>query len=91
MREINPPGHGGRIFNISSAGGYSGNPIMALYNAGKFGKPLILDLLNIRSLYISFGRVFRSPAKRNASSLEHPCFDHRTWRIHDFLERRLHD
>jgi NAD(P)-dependent dehydrogenase (short-subunit alcohol dehydrogenase family) len=38
MRDINPPGHGGLILNISSAGGYSANPCLAFYSAGKFGK-----------------------------------------------------
>jgi len=36
FREINPPGAGGRIFNLSSAGGYSAQPTLAYYNAAKF-------------------------------------------------------
>ncbi|TFY77130.1 hypothetical protein EWM64_g6880 [Hericium alpestre] len=34
--EVNPKGHGGRVLNISSAGGYSANAILAFYSAGKF-------------------------------------------------------
>ncbi|TFY76994.1 hypothetical protein EWM64_g7019 [Hericium alpestre] len=36
FREVNPKGHGGRILNISSAGGYSANATLAFYSAGKF-------------------------------------------------------
>ncbi|RDX47368.1 NAD(P)-binding protein [Lentinus brumalis] len=36
LRDVNPPGHGGRVLNISSAGGYIGNATRAYYNAGKF-------------------------------------------------------
>ncbi|KAF8581481.1 NAD(P)-binding protein [Ramaria rubella] len=36
FREVNPKGHGGRIFNISSCGGYQANPNLAFYSAGKF-------------------------------------------------------
>jgi len=36
MRDVNPPGHGGLILNVSSIGGYSGNPCLAFYSAGKF-------------------------------------------------------
>ncbi|KAJ7618240.1 hypothetical protein B0H17DRAFT_1219973 [Mycena rosella] len=36
MRDVNPPGHGGLIINVSSAGGYLANPALAFYNASKF-------------------------------------------------------
>ncbi|KAI0738083.1 NAD(P)-binding protein [Daedaleopsis nitida] len=36
LRDVNPPGHGGRVLNISSAGGYIANATRAYYNAGKF-------------------------------------------------------
>ncbi|KAF5369001.1 hypothetical protein D9758_002849 [Tetrapyrgos nigripes] len=36
FREVNPPGEGGRIFNVSSIGGYRGNPTLAYYSASKF-------------------------------------------------------
>lgn len=38
MRDVNPPGVGGRILSISSAGGYSANPTLSIYSAGKFGE-----------------------------------------------------
>lgn len=37
FREVNPPGKGGRIFNLSSTGGYSSQPLLSYYNAAKFG------------------------------------------------------
>ncbi|PIL33195.1 hypothetical protein GSI_04645 [Ganoderma sinense ZZ0214-1] len=36
LRDLNPPGHGGRILNITSVGGYIGNATRAYYCAGKF-------------------------------------------------------
>ncbi|KAI0695584.1 hypothetical protein C8T65DRAFT_584158 [Cerioporus squamosus] len=36
MREVNPPGQGGRILNISSMGGFVGYPTGCFYHAGKF-------------------------------------------------------
>ena len=38
MRDLNPPGHGGCILNITSIGGYVGNATLSYYCAGKFGK-----------------------------------------------------
>lgn len=37
MRDINPPGLGGRILNISSITGYTANPVLGFYSAAKFG------------------------------------------------------
>jgi len=36
FREINPSGDGGRIFNISTVGGYRANPVLSYYSASKF-------------------------------------------------------
>ncbi|THG99449.1 hypothetical protein EW026_g2903 [Hermanssonia centrifuga] len=36
MRDVNPPGHGGRVLNVSSVGGYSANQTLAFYHAAKF-------------------------------------------------------
>ncbi|KAJ8086846.1 hypothetical protein PM082_005671 [Marasmius tenuissimus] len=36
FREVNPPGTGGRIFNVSSVGGYRANPTLSYYSASKF-------------------------------------------------------
>ncbi|KAI0056247.1 NAD(P)-binding protein [Artomyces pyxidatus] len=36
FREVNPKGHGGRLLNISSVGGYSASPSLAYYSAAKF-------------------------------------------------------
>ncbi|KAA1474161.1 NAD(P)-binding protein [Dentipellis sp. KUC8613] len=36
FRDVNPPGVGGRILNISSCGGYAANTTLAFYSAGKF-------------------------------------------------------
>lgn len=43
MRDVNPPGRGGRILNVSSIGGYIGNQSLSFYSAGKFGKIHIFD------------------------------------------------
>lgn len=37
FRDANPPGVGGHILNITSVGGFIGNPGFAFYHAGKFG------------------------------------------------------
>ncbi|THU78395.1 NAD(P)-binding protein, partial [Dendrothele bispora CBS 962.96] len=36
FREVNPPGEGGRIFNVSTIGGYRANPTLSYYSASKF-------------------------------------------------------
>ncbi|GJE88094.1 hypothetical protein PsYK624_041770 [Phanerochaete sordida] len=36
MRDVNPPGIGGRIINVSSCGGYSAGPTLSVYNGAKF-------------------------------------------------------
>jgi len=36
FREVNPPGAGGHIFNVSSAGGYFAQPTISYYSAAKF-------------------------------------------------------
>ena len=38
VREVNKPGQGAIIFNVSSAGGFIGNPGLAFYSSGKFGE-----------------------------------------------------
>lgn len=38
FREVNPKGAGGRLFNISTIGGYMANPTVAYYSASKFGE-----------------------------------------------------
>lgn len=43
MRDVNPPGRGGRILNVSSIGGYIGNQSLSFYSAGKFGTIHIFD------------------------------------------------
>ncbi|KAJ3781976.1 hypothetical protein GGU10DRAFT_276505, partial [Lentinula aff. detonsa] len=36
FREINPQGAGGRLFNVSTVGGYRANPTLGYYSASKF-------------------------------------------------------
>ncbi|GJF00515.1 NAD(P)-dependent dehydrogenase [Phanerochaete sordida] len=36
MRDVNPPGVGGRILNVSSCGGYASNQTLSIYNGAKF-------------------------------------------------------
>ncbi|KIK55006.1 hypothetical protein GYMLUDRAFT_76759 [Collybiopsis luxurians FD-317 M1] len=36
FREVNPTGAGGRVFNISTVGGYRANPTLSYYSASKF-------------------------------------------------------
>lgn len=46
MRDINPPGLGGRILNISSMVGYFANPVFGLYSAAKFAVEGFTESLN---------------------------------------------
>ncbi|KAJ4484454.1 hypothetical protein C8R41DRAFT_921705 [Lentinula lateritia] len=36
FREVNPAGAGGRLFNVSTVGGYRANPTLSYYSASKF-------------------------------------------------------
>ncbi|KAF9073559.1 hypothetical protein BDP27DRAFT_1444899 [Rhodocollybia butyracea] len=36
FREVNPPGAGGCLFNVSTVGGYRANPTLSYYSASKF-------------------------------------------------------
>ena len=38
VREVNKPGQGAIIFNVSSAGGFNANPGLAFYASSKFGE-----------------------------------------------------
>lgn len=38
MRDVNPPGQGGRIANMSSSAGYKATPTFAFYSASKAGE-----------------------------------------------------
>lgn len=40
FRDVNPPGRGGRVLNISSACGYSGNPTLSYHCSAKFGESM---------------------------------------------------
>ena len=90
FREVNPPGEGGHIFNVSSAGGYFAQPSIPYYAASKFGKcffrNLILYFQLLTSIFFhplprSVGRVYRIPQKGNDSKLEHSSYYNRTWRF----------
>lgn len=37
FREVNPPGQGGKVINMSSVGGAAGLPGIGFYAASKFG------------------------------------------------------
>lgn len=41
FRDVNPSGAGGRLFNVSTVGGYRANPTLSYYSASKFGTCLI--------------------------------------------------
>ena len=53
MRDVNPPGFGGRILNISSAGGYSAGPTISIYNAAKFGQSILRKLAGYMRSYLA--------------------------------------
>ncbi|PIL33191.1 hypothetical protein GSI_04641 [Ganoderma sinense ZZ0214-1] len=63
LRDLNPPGHGGRILNITSVGGYVANTTLAYYCAGKFALEGFTEALskelvpawNIRAVIIQPG------------------------------------
>ncbi|KAJ3544826.1 hypothetical protein NM688_g5697 [Phlebia brevispora] len=46
FRDVNPKGRGGRIVNVSSAGGYSTNPCFSFYCASKFALEGFTQALN---------------------------------------------
>ncbi|KAL1744177.1 hypothetical protein HDZ31DRAFT_82848 [Schizophyllum fasciatum] len=47
FKKVNPRGHGGRVLNVSSIGGYSANPTLAYYNAGKFALEGFTEAFNL--------------------------------------------
>lgn len=68
--------------NISSGGGFSGNPTLAFYAASKFGMcgppesslGLILQIT-------SFGGFFGVSFEGTAIRMEHQSHDYRAWRV----------
>ncbi|KAL4248907.1 short-chain dehydrogenases/reductases (SDR) family protein [Abortiporus biennis] len=46
MRDVNPPGAGGLIMNVSTIGGYSANAGLAFYSSGKFALEGFTEALN---------------------------------------------
>ena len=93
FREVNPPGEGGHIFNVSSAGGYFAQPSIPYYAASKFGNVfsnlIYFQLLTrfFSPLPRSVGRVYRIPQKGNDSKLEHSSYYNRTWRLQHRMEK----
>ncbi|KAM5542035.1 hypothetical protein V8D89_004345 [Ganoderma adspersum] len=63
LRDLNPPGHGGRILNITSIGGYVANATLSYYCAGKFALEGFTEALskemvpawNIRAIIVQPG------------------------------------
>ena len=45
VREVNQPGQGAIIFNVSSAGGFNASPGLAFYASSKFGKSRVCTSL----------------------------------------------
>ncbi|CCM04858.1 uncharacterized protein FIBRA_07051 [Fibroporia radiculosa] len=84
FRDVNPPGHGGRVLNVSSCGGYAANPTLSYYSAGKFALEAFTEAFtkemlpewNIKGVIIEPGG-FRT--EWNASSMVtipvHPKYD----------------
>lgn len=69
-KDVNPPGHGGRILDISSVGGYRAWPGSNYYHAGKFGKllsyvlhALFLFLIQFRSTRSVHGKIHEDAAR----------------------------
>lgn len=62
MRDINPPGIGGRILNVTSIAGYCANPVHGFYSAAKFGELIIISTVRVSLLLkdnsISCGRIY---------------------------------
>ena len=52
MKNVNSPGHGGRILNVTTVSGYVGQPAFSIYAAGKFGKALDLSGAEQRMTYL---------------------------------------
>lgn len=78
MRDVNPSGHGGRVLNVSSIGGYSANQGLAFYHAAKFGEsplPVFTRSQSTDSCFpsLQLSRVSPSPSRRR-------CFQNGTSR-----------
>lgn len=83
FREDNPPNAGGRILNVSSIGGMSGNPTLAFYAASKFALEGFSESLskelptewNIRVTIIEPGGVRTEWSKGNMFTVPtHPAY-----------------
>ncbi|KDR84664.1 hypothetical protein GALMADRAFT_151454 [Galerina marginata CBS 339.88] len=84
FREVNPPGEGGHIFNVSSAGGYSSQPSMAYYSSAKFALEGFTESLrkemspewNIQVTIIEPGGFNTEWRGKNMTTLPpHPAYD----------------
>ncbi|KAI0369428.1 NAD-P-binding protein [Pilatotrama ljubarskyi] len=82
FREVNPPGHGGVLLQMSSVLGVTGTPAFAFYSASKFALEGMTDSLvkeldaqwNIKVTLIELG-WFRSQCVPNAQwSTPHPAY-----------------
>jgi len=82
FREVNPPGDGGHIFNVSSAGGYSAQPTISYYASAKFALEGFTESLrkemsphwNIQATIIEPGG-FNTEWRNMATIPLHPAYD----------------
>ncbi|KAH9939442.1 hypothetical protein B0H21DRAFT_893982 [Amylocystis lapponica] len=84
MRDINPPGHGGLVINISSCLGYSSVPALAFYCAGKSALEAFTDFFtremlpswNIRGVIVEPGTFLTDATSRSLVRIPvHPKYD----------------
>ncbi|KAI0294477.1 hypothetical protein B0F90DRAFT_1821229 [Multifurca ochricompacta] len=86
FREVNPPGHGGRILNVTSIGGYSGSAALAYYTAGKFALEGFTDAFvremppewNIKGVVVEPGGFDTNWASASTIVPPHPAYNTET-------------
>ncbi|KAI9754562.1 MAG: hypothetical protein M4579_004662 [Chaenotheca gracillima] len=83
LRDLNPPGQGGTIAQVSSVGGYVGTPLASIYQASKFAVEGLTEVIsketdpawNIKFLIFEPGAVATDWSGRSMVMVEqHPAY-----------------
>ncbi len=77
LREVNPPGTGGKIFQVSSVAGVLGYAGMAHYSASKFGMSVVDYLCDVRRRLREETESSRR-LQRGSRGRARPCVEHQS-------------